>query len=216
MKTCAVITGGTMELDFAGSFFNHNKFDKLIAVDGGLNAVRQLNLIPDAVVGDFDTASPDLVEEYRQRDGILWDIHTPEKDETDTELALNTAIRMGCDHITLLGATGGRMDHALGNLHLLYPCLQKGIFAEMVDSRNRIYLLDSGCLFQRECLWGKYISFLPLTEKVEGITLSGFKYPLNKKNIQIGTSLCISNELSGDEGTLSFEQGVLICIESHD
>ena len=57
---------------------------------------------------------------------IIWEVHQPEKDETDTELALNRAMASGCGEIAVLGATGGRLDHMLGNIHLLYPCLQKG------------------------------------------------------------------------------------------
>ncbi|MBP3926388.1 MAG: thiamine diphosphokinase, partial [Clostridium sp.] len=70
--------------------------------------------------------------------------------------------------------------------------------------------------FQKKNLWGRYISFLPLTEEVRGITLTGFKYPLTDKDIAIGTSLCISNELKKEEGVLELENGVLICVESHD
>ena len=108
------------------------------------------------------------------------------------------------------------MDHMLGNIHLLFPCLQKGIEAYILDSQNRIYLIDGYHTFRSSGLWGRYVSFLPLTEHVDGITLTGFKYPLSDKDIEIGTSLCISNELTGEEGTISFTDGVLIVVESHD
>ena len=108
------------------------------------------------------------------------------------------------------------MDHMLGNIHLLFPCLQKGMEAYILDSQNRIYLIDKERTFKRREIWGKYISFLPLTEEVRGITLTGFKYPLHEKDIEIGTSLCISNELVGEEGAIAFTDGVLIVVESHD
>ena len=69
----------------------------------------------------------------------------------------------------------------LGNIHVLYACLQKGVEAWIVDKRNCLYLLDEGKTFCRDQLWGSYVSFLPYTEQVTGITLTGFKYPLNKK-----------------------------------
>lgn len=216
MKTCLIVTGGRIDLCFAGVFLEKQRFDCVVAVDGGLAAVAALQLFPTAIVGDFDTVCQELLAQYHRMPGILWDVHKPEKDETDTELAINTALTLGCDSITLLGATGGRMDHALGNLHLLYPCLKKGVQAFIIDTQNRISLLDHGREFQKDSLWGQYISFLPLTEQVHGITLKGFKYPLNQKDIEIGTSLCISNELSEETGILSFTDGVLICVESHD
>lgn len=216
MKRCLIVTGGKLDMSFAGLFLKHEKFQKIIAVDGGLEAVKALGLEPDMIVGDFDTVKPEILAFYRQKEHIVWDTHQPEKDETDTELALLKAQATGCDEIILLGATGGRMDHMIGNLHLLFPCLQRGIEAFILDSKNRIYLIDGERRFYRDRLWGKYISFLPLTEAVKGITLTGFKYPLFEKDIEIGSSLCISNELLGEEGAITFTEGVLIVVESHD
>lgn len=216
MKTCVIITGGSIDCAFAGSFLRQLSYDYLIAVDGGLAAVRELGLCPDAVVGDFDTVSPQLLEEFRRNKEILFEEHQPEKDETDTELAIRTALRTNPGAIYLLGATGGRMDHTIGNLHLLYPCFQKGIGAYMVDEKNKIYLIQRHRSFHKSSLWGNYISFLPLTETVSGITLTGFRYPLNQKTIHIGTSLCISNELTEEFGEITCLDGTLICVESHD
>ncbi len=216
-RTGLIVTGGTIDFDFARTFLTNQSFDKIIAVDGGLAALSQLNLKPDAVVGDFDTVEESVLSEYRNFSGdITWDIHKPEKDETDTELALCTAMNLGCTDLVLLGATGGRLDHFMGNLHLLYYCLKQGVDASIVDPKNRITVLEKGRGFEADKMWGTYISFLPLTMDVKGITLSGFKYPLLKKDISIGTSLCISNELSGAAGSIEFDSGVLICVESHD
>ena len=107
-------------------------------------------------------------------------------------------------------------DHIRDDIHLLFPCLQKGTYAEIVDSQNRLYLIDGEHTFRKGETWGKYISFLPLTEEVKGITLRGFKYPLTDRDISIGTSLRISNELVEEEGTITFSDGVLITVESHD
>lgn len=216
MKRCLIITGGTLDMGFAGDFLKRESFQKIISVDAGLEQTAALGLVPDMIVGDFDTVKEQVLEEYRKKEHIIWDVHKPEKNETDTELALLKAQALGCDEIVVLGATGGRADHMLGNIHLLFPCLQKGIRAFLVDPQNRIYLLDGEHDFVRERVWGKYISFLPLTERVLGITLEGFKYPLKDKDIEIGTSLCISNELAAERGRITFEEGVLICVEAHD
>lgn len=216
MKRCLIVTGGKLDLSFAGAFLEQEQFDKVIAVDAGLESVKALGLEPDMIVGDFDTVKPEVLGYYRQKEHIVWDTHQPEKDETDTELALMKAQATGCTQVVVLGATGGRLDHMLGNIHLLFPCLQKGIEAYILDGQNRVYLIDREHVFRRRDLWGKYISFLPLTEQVNGITLTGFKYPLCHKDIEIGTSLCVSNELAREEGTITFTDGVLIVVESHD
>ena len=218
MRVCLIITGGKLDLAFARSFLERETFHKVIAVDGGLEAVRALGLTPDYVVGDFDTVEEDVIEEFRKASYIVWESHKHKKNETDTELARNRALTLACDRIVFLGATGGRVDHLLGNLHLLYGCMEREVEAWIVDAWNKIYLVDQNRTFVRDQLWGKYVSFLPYTEKVTGITLKGFKYPLNKKNIKRGeeAGLCISNEVEDEVGTLEFEEGVLVCVESRD
>ena len=218
MRVCLIITGGKLDLAFARSFLERETFHKVIAVDGGLEAVRALGLTPDYVVGDFDTVEEDVIEEFRKASYIVWESHKPEKNETDTELARNRALTLACDRIVFLGATGGRVDHLLGNLHLLYGGMEREVEAWIVDAWNKIYLVDQNRTFVRDQLWGKYVSFLPYTEKVTGITLKGLKYPLNKKNIKRGeeAGLCISNEVEDEVGTLEFEEGVLVCVESRD
>ena len=111
MKTGLIITGGRLDLAFAGQFLQHEKVDCVISVDGGLEKTRALGLTPDAVVGDFDTVDSKILERYQKNPSVLWDVHKPEKDETDTELAINTAIKLGCKKLVILGATGRRLDH---------------------------------------------------------------------------------------------------------
>lgn len=215
--TGLIVTGGPIDLVFAQRFIMERTFDRIIAVDRGLNAVSKLKLIPDAIVGDFDSADESVLKEFKSKAlDTTWEIHKPEKDETDTELAIITAIRLGCTKLILLGATGGRLDHFLGNLHLLYASLKQGVEAAIVDERNWITVTEKERVFEADQIFGKYISFLPLSEEVKGITLTGFKYPLHKKDITIGTSLCISNELTGAAGKMEFDSGILICVESHD
>ncbi|MDO4268675.1 MAG: thiamine diphosphokinase [Eubacteriales bacterium] len=218
MKSCLIVTGGKLDLAFARSFLAKEHFDKIIAVDGGLEAAEALGLTPDYIVGDFDTVSSQVVERFKRLPFIVWEKHKPEKNETDTELARSRALSLGCGRIVFLGATGGRFDHMLGNLHALYACMEQGIEACLLDRQNKIYLLDEGKAFYRKYMWGKYVSFLPYTEKVRGITLTGFKYPLTDRDIERGreVGLCISNELAADRAELSFKEGVLICVESTD
>lgn len=218
MRKGLIVTGGKLDLAFARSFLDKHDFDKVIAVDAGLAAVDALGLVPDYVVGDFDTADAALIAAYKKLPHIVWEVHKPEKDETDTELARSCAVALGCEEIVFLGATGGRLDHLLGNLHALYDCMQRGIMASIVDAQNKVYLLDEGKTFYRDRQWGTYVSFLPYTQEVHGITLRGFAYPLTQKDIRRGeeVGLCISNEVIEDRAELQFEDGVLICVESHD
>lgn len=221
MKTGLIITGGPVDLAFAGSFLKQigaEGIDAVISVDAGLAVTEKLGLKPGAVVGDFDTVAPEVLARYRKEPDILWDIHRPEKDETDTELAINTAIKLGCERLYILGATGKRLDHELSNIHLLKLCLDRCVEGYICDANNKIYLISGERVFHRESLYGKYVSFIPLSQKVLGITLTGFKYPLCEKDIEIGVEagLCVSNEVAEEQARIRFREGTLICIESRD
>ena len=216
MKKCLVVTGGSIDISFVKDFLQNRKYDWVIAVDAGLEILNSLHIMPDEVVGDLDTVESSVLNEYRDNPSVTFEIHKPEKDETDTELALLTAARCGCDRVDLLGALGGRMDHEISNIQLIYQFVKQGMEVCIYDAQNKLYLLDGGKVFRRSELYGKYISFMPLTEVVSGLTLKGFKYPLNRRRIELGSCLCISNELNGEEGIMEVESGVLICVEAHD
>lgn len=222
MKRCLMVTGGPLDPEFAAGFLEGREYGFVIAVDNGLSACLRLGLRPDLLVGDFDTFGRERIRDYLTDPDVAVDIHQPEKDETDTDLAFRDALKAGYTDADVLGATGGRIDHELSNIHLLAQAMRRGLRAKLYDGKNKIYLMDSEIekerVFLKKEVYGRYVSFLPLTEEVEGITLTGFKYPLNKKNISIleNPSLCVSNEVLEERAVMSFEKGILICVESRD
>jgi len=213
---CLIITGGRIDIDFTAEFLKNRTYDFVIGADAGLQAMRALGLRPDELVGDFDTVDPSYVEYFRKDRGIAFDIHRPEKDETDTELALRDAERAGCTEADILGALGGRIDHELANIQLLLLYRNRGMRVFLYDRQNRIHIAESGETFSRENAWGKYISFIPLSPEVRDVTLSGFKYPLDKRLVTMGSSLCVSNEISAERAEVTFSGGDLLCVEAHD
>lgn len=220
--TCLIVSGGPIDVTFAQAFLKERHYPYVIAVDAGLAACENMSLIPDLAVGDFDTFGLQRMETLQKKEGWRTDVHKPEKDETDTELAVRSALSAGFHAAHVLGATGGRLDHELSNIHLMRAAKDAGLFMEIYDKKNRIFLLtpddQEHSVFLKGKLYGTYISFLPLTETVRGITLTGFKYPLHDKDISIleNPSLCVSNELLGERAKLTFSDGILICVESHD
>ncbi len=188
----------------------------VIAGDRGLEALYQLKIIPNHVVGDFDSVSPEILEFYKKQPKIIFHTYNAEKDNTDTDIALKLAIQMKSSEITILGALGKRMDHAIANIHILKDALGANIPCQILDEHNRIYLVNTEKTLEKDKVYGKYISLIPLTSTVEGLTLKGFKYPLNRYNLPIGTSLGISNEIIEDIAHIEMEKGILIVIESKD
>ena len=211
--TCLIVSGGPTDRKFAAEFVKNRKYPYVIAVDAGLAVCEELGLVPDLAVGDFDTFGLERMEELRKKEGWATDVHKPEKDETDTDLAVRSALRAGFHTAHVLGATGGRLMRAAKDA---------GLFMEIYDAKNRIFLLtpddEEYSVFLKDRIYGKYVSFLPLTETVLGITLDGFKYPLHNKDISIleDPSLCVSNEIPGERAKITFRKGILICVESRD
>lgn len=211
-----IITGGSIEDAFALSYINAGGFDRMIAVDGGLELLKRLGLRPDIIVGDFDSVNQKVLSYFLADKTIRVERHQPEKDETDTELALSVAIAEKWDSIHIIGAIGSRLDHTMANIHIMVRPLRLGIPCRLADAKNRIYLIEKGHTFLKSETFGHYISFLSLTGEVAGISLTGFKYPLRDKTLDIASSLCISNELVAAEGTITFGDGILICMETMD
>lgn len=214
-----IISGGSLDMEFALSYIEKYSFDVLIAADRGMDFFYQQAMMPDYVVGDFDSADPDILQYFQsleegQRPVILR--FQPEKDETDTELAMRIAMERGCDTIHLLGSTGSRVDHMLGNLHLLGAAMKQGVECRMVDANNRIRMVCQGLTIKREEQYGKYVSLFPFTPRVEGLTLTGFQYPLEDYTLECYHSLGVSNEIIAKEAVITFREGVLLVVESKD
>lgn len=212
-----IITGGRFDEEFATSYLQQNKYDKVIAVDNGLTYAKRLGVTPDIVVGDFDTFGIDNVQKSVDLTRTKVIAVNPEKDDTDTELALNTAISKGSTSIDIICATGNRFDHTLGNLQNLYLCMNAGVEARIIDRQNIIRLINDGnTIVKKSELRGKYVSLIPFAGEVTGVTLKGFKYPLDNYTIEPGYSIGVSNELVESEGTITIGSGVLILINSND
>lgn len=212
-----IVTGGSIEDTFALKFLKENPCDLTIAADSGMEFFYRNGLVPDEIVGDFDSVKSGVLEFFKENNpNIKIRKFQPEKDETDTELAIRTAIDAGCKKIWLLGATGTRIDHVLGNIHLLGMAMERDCECIMLDSCNRIRMLNQGMTIRREEQYGDYISLFPFTLTVKGLTLRGFKYPLEKYELQCYHSLGVSNEISEEKAEISFEEGILLMVESKD
>lgn len=185
--------------------------------DRGVYHIIQRDIKPQVAFGDFDSVSGEELKLIESKVGDLRRFH-PEKNETDMELALNWALERKPDAIRLFGISGGRLDHLFANVQLLIPPLLSGspIEINMFDRFNEVYLKGPGTYQVKKNQQQQYISFIPLTQEIPDLTLKGFKYPLTRRHISIGSTLCISNELVNDYGTFSFSQGILLVIRSHD
>ena len=186
----------------------------VIAADSGYDNAKKLGYAErcDFIVGDFDSTKERI---FCSRAKIIR--VAPEKNETDTHLAINLALEKGADDIFIIGGLSGRLDHTLSNLYLLEFLAGCGISACICDGRNRVRFLKarSSLLVQKSEY--KYFGLIPADEIVKGVSIAGAKYPIeNVKLTRTNPSFTISNEVSESLAMVSCKEGGLFLIESKE
>lgn len=184
--------------------------------DRGALVLAECGINMEAAFGDFDSVTDEELTVIRQSANNVY-VYPPEKNETDLELCLAWAYRQKPDRIIIYGATGGRMDHSMGNIMLLASDehLRQPVKASIVDRQNEISFFYPGNYTIHEND-KRYVSFIPISEEITGITLTGFLYPLENATLKRGRTLSISNQLNSQTGNFSFSSGILMMIRSTD
>lgn len=219
MKNTLIIAGGDIDIDYAKKYYEQNDFTFVIAVDGGLKIAEMLDIIPNYIVGDFDTISPLILFKYENMNDVKIKRFKPDKDFTDTQIAINIAIEEESFSISILGGTGSRLDHTLANVQLLQMALANGVEAIIVSRNNRVRLLGTKrkdiTIFKDEY---KYVSLIPMSDVVSGITTKGMKWNLSNFDFRIDEDISrgVSNEIVGQQAEIHIDGGTLILIESND
>lgn len=220
MRLGIIVGGGVLEENFARSFLQKRLAQEegvcLIAADRGLLFLKHCGILPDYIVGDFDSADASVLEAYRAEPRVTIKKLNPEKDWTDTEVAAQLAMEQGCERIEILGGTGGRIDHLLGNLQLLALIREQGADGYLLDAKNRIYLRNGSFTVRREEQWGKYVSLFAYGGDVTGLKLEGFKYQVEDFTLGTVGTRGVSNEITAPQARVSFLAGKLLVVEARD
>lgn len=183
----------------------------IICADGAVRYLRSIQQVPSCVIGDLDSISQDDLDWIKNNEVpiVLYDTR---KDYTDTELAIRYALELGSTTITLTGALGGRFDHSLGNLYLLVLISQHNCLGIIDEMDYEIRLIT-----KRETLdWkiGETVSFMPVSETVEEVTLAGFEYPLERETLYQGHTRSISNIVAQASQMVEVGSGMLLAIRN--
>ncbi len=216
-KNTLVITGGSIDAAFAESILSAYHFDRIFAAEGGAAFLLDRGIRPDYVISDFDSAGERLFDRLAEA-GVKTD-HVPvRKDETDTGLILSAALEEEPLSVTMLGASGTRIDHMLGNIMLLarfakqYPHIP----VRMVDPYNTVTAHTLPFTLKKPDAGGpRYLSCFAL-EEVPDLSISGVSYPVSDFTLRVGDTVCISNYITENTAAVSFTSGLLVTIESSD
>lgn len=185
--------------------------DWIIAADGGANWLDGQGLSPTLLVGDLDSAAPELVAQLEQRD-VPVERHPVDKDETDAELALQRAAALGATQIIILGALGGRVDHELANIMLLAMPALEPLDVAICDGVSTLRLLRGAGEIRGQA--GDTVSLIPWGGVAQGIVTEGLAYPLRGETLHHGAARGISNVLLGDRATVTLERGALLVVHT--
>jgi len=203
---CAIVSGAPdTDTDFLRNHIDSGSF--VIAADSGYVHCLKAGIRPDLIIGDFDSSpQPDVDVEL---------IKLPvEKNDTDTFYCVKEAISRGYNSIEIFCALGNRVDHTYSNLLCLEYCLQNKIRAEIINSKNKIFLInDSVVLNDKEY---KYFSLFALFSTVYGLNIIDARYELTDYNLAPDCLLTQSNAFIGKEVKINLKKGVLMIIQCND
>lgn len=201
MRAVIIGNGNIKSYDFIKSRISNS--DLIICADGGYNHARNMDIMPDVLIGDLDSASG--YDDVKNR--LEYPVR---KDFTDGELAVMYANEHGCDEIVLAGMTGNRLDHTIADIMLLAHC-KKGV---LIDDNNEIYLLRDKLII--EGYRGQTLSIVPITGDAEGVSTSGLEYPLNAETLHFASTRGISNVMTAEKCEITIEKGLALVIKVNE
>lgn len=209
MKVLIVLGGDAPGVELLKACADEADFS--IAADRGLEAFDAAGLEPDMLVGDMDSVSQNVLARYESR--LSEDRLNCIKNDTDCEYALNLAISRGATEIVLLGALGGRLDHALANLMMVVRAARRGVWAEIRAEGVQIVRINES--YTLTGAKGSTVSLLPLGE-ARGISVRGCYYTIEDFTLESDTSRGVSNVVTADEAVFTVREGDLMLFHYSD
>ncbi len=188
-------------------------YDLMICADGGLVHAKQMAIIPQIALGDFDSTPSQMVDYFRSK-GTKIISYSAIKNETDTEIALDYALAQKPASIDILAGLGSRFDHSLANVHLLKKGIEQGVPCRIMTENNEVIVIDSSVKLKGNI--GDGVSLIPLTELVSHVYTRGLAYPVEDGEFRIGIPYGVSNYMNKLEAKISINGGLLLVIKYLD
>jgi thiamine pyrophosphokinase len=185
--------------------------DLIIAADGGTEHLLTLGLLPHIIIGDNDSLSEKTRKALHNKP-IVWKVFKKEKDETDSELALQYIVEEGYKDILVFGLLGTRIDHFLTNIFILAELKEKGINVLFLEGNQEIQVIGEKIHLKGNA--GDLISLIPLKGDASGVSTTKLQYPLKNEQLFFGYSRGISNVMTDKTATVTIKKGLLLVIHS--
>ena len=177
--------------------------DFVIAADGGLQHTEKLRIVPNEIIGDFDSLG--FVPEGAN-------VHPVEKDDTDAMLAVRRGLQLGYREFVLYGSLDGpRLDHAVANFQTLQYLADRGAVGYLVGYDQLVTVVKDGGIFFPAGTEGT-VSVFCMGKDAEGVTLEGLYYPLENGTLTPGFPLGVSNHFTGETAAITVKSGSLLVL----
>lgn len=182
------------------------KGDIVLCADGGYHSAAKAGIVPDYIVGDFDSAPAPTGDKIK--------VFPKEKDDTDTMLAIKAGMELGCRNFLILGGIGSRLDHTFANLTALRCLKEQGCRGKLSDEHNEAFVIkeESVRIPRKE---GCVLSVFSLDAVSYGVSLRGVKYPLEEAELS-QSPLGVSNVILDEFALVSVKKGTLLLFLSRD
>jgi len=214
-STCVwVLASGPYE-DLPGALQWAPKAGKVVVADGGTALARELGLRPDLIVGDLDSSLPSLVEQFQAQGVEVRRYDHDTKLETDTELALLAALEWQPETIVLLGALGGRLDHALANILLLTRPAFAHLDIRIIDGKQEAFLAKPGRWNPIRGNEGDTVTLLPIGGDAHGVRTEGLHWPLLGETLPQGHGRGVSNLIDATSARVRLDDGLMLVVVVH-
>ena len=212
MKVCILLNGEIKDYSIVSNFINNENYDCIICADGGADHVYKMNITPNYIIGDLDSIDNNIIDYYKKQN-VLFEEFPSKKNETDSELCILLAKKLGAQNIDLFATLGGRIDHTLANINLLYYIKEEKMIPRIISEKEEIYIATNESI-QIKGMKDDLISIIPIKGDAKGVTLENLEYPLNDYNMKYSTPLGISNIMLGDVCSINIREGSVLIIRN--
>ncbi len=203
MKSCLIVSGG----DFC-SLPTTIKYDYVIACDKGLSYAKQLNITPDLILGDFDSYADSLDSSM---ENVL--VYPVQKDDSDTMLAIKEAIKRGFEHLIIICALGGRLDHTIANIQSMAYAASHNTVCEIYSDHEQL-ISFTGPEITIPAKEGYSFSLFALSDKCENLSIQGSAYDVDNVTLNNSFPLGLSNYWKEENIRLQMSSGILLIVMS--
>ncbi len=186
--------------------------DLVIAADSGADIAAGAAVTVDILVGDLDSISKRAMERIFDGETVI-EAHSPDKDATDLELALEVALRSNPSEIVFIGGGGGRLDHLLGNVGVIGSPAARHVPVSWVMERETAYVVRGGRTIPTSP--GELFSLIPIGKDAHGVHLKHARWPLHDASLRVHGSVGISNVALGEEVEIEVGEGAVLVIFNH-